>query len=719
MVGMSDADQTTSENEENSENKASSEEMPLSESSSFATQKVVKSPKSRSDGGVVKFKDIYSLKYEKRLPHLDNGPIQAFEAAGKTNKSMFVLVCEIHLTPRFRDSVIFSKNTEGALLKLVSSGKVYWPPEDKYKYIFIYEGNPGRPILEAPQNAALGMKADHVMKGFLKPIIGGLKALRDLDLYHGHVRLDNIYGINDEGGFDKVVLGDCLSLPPGYSQDATYQPVHKALAQPSGRGLGNISDDLYALGVCAAMLLRSADPTKNLSDREILELKLSQGSYMTLTNKDRFSGGILELLRGLLQDEPSQRWTMDEVLSWMEGQRLVPKQGIKRNRASRPIAMGDQRHYYAETLSMNIHDHQAEAVQLIESEAIDQWLGRSVEDTKKVENMEVAVRTAREYGRTTNYWDRLTCRVGVVLDPKQPIRYRGYSFFPDGVGHAMAEAFKERKDMNPFAHIINQQVVPFWRDLQTDTYLDVSAIALSFESCRSSLKQNQTGYGLERCVYMLCPESPCLSDTYDRFIIRDASDFLSALDELAEKRQMPKDVFDPHITAFLLVRNNRVIEPNLRELNSPEEYLRIFGVVKVLAAMQKHVGKYNNKALTRWAAEYAEPFFDRYHDKDMRDKKLEDLKKEKESGDLREIVAVLNDPKSLQKDTVDFKRSVRKYYKLKLESYKLEKELQERETYGMGAGREIAAIVSGFIGSIIVLVMTFIFFSGGDIIPGL
>lgn len=667
--------------------------------------------------GVVVFNDTYEILSHKRIPHLDNGPIKAYEAHSLSSKNMFAMVCENHLPARFRDSQVYLKNTEGGLLKYAASGKIYWAPDKIYRHVIIYEGIPGKPIIEKSKGIALGLKPDHVMRSFLQPVIDGLKTLRDLDLYHGHLRLDNIYGVTKEGSFDKVILGDCLSLPSSYTDHLIYLPAHKAVAQPSGRGIGSISDDLYALGVCAAMMLRSADPTKNITEREMVKLKLSQGSYMTLTNKDRFSGGILELLRGLLQDDPSQRWTMDEVLAWMDGQRLVPKHGIKRSKAGRPIALGDQKYYYAETLAMDMHENLPMAAQMIENDSLEQWISRSVEDSRRSEKLEAAIRTSREYGRTSYYWDRLVSRTSMALDPKQPIRYRGYSMFPDGIGTVMAESFALRKDMNPFIQIINQQVVPYWIDLQSDTQLDLSSLGMTFESCRNSLKQNQIGYGLERCVYLLAQEVPCLSEQYNKFLIRSASDFIDALEELAANNKMPRDIFDPHITAFLLVRENRVIDPFLSDLNSNESFRRILGTMKVLAAIQRQSDSAEYPNITKWAAKYIISFFDRYHDSKIREGKIEEIKKNKNKGDIRLFVQIMDDARALQKDANDFRQSIREYYQLKLESYKYETALSKGEKYGIDTGREIGALVSGFVASIIILIITFIFFSGGNVIP--
>ena len=80
------------------------------------------------------------------------------------------------------------------------------------------------------------------------------------------------------------------------------------MAEPSARSRGGVADDLYSLGVCVIFLLLGRNPVHELSTAEIVERKINQGSYAVLTSGARIQMNMMELLRGLLSDDPRERW---------------------------------------------------------------------------------------------------------------------------------------------------------------------------------------------------------------------------------------------------------------------------------------------------------------------------------------------------------------------------------------------------------------------------
>jgi hypothetical protein len=134
------------------------------------------------------------------------------------------------------------------------------------------------------------------------------------------------------------MVGEMLASPPGYFQPVLYETIERGVASPLGRGQGSFEDEMYSFGVLLAVLVRQHDPMEGLSDEEIILHKIDHGSFASLISKDRLPATILELLRGLLNDDAPQRWTIDDVLVWMDGRRVNPKQGLLvTNKASRPI----------------------------------------------------------------------------------------------------------------------------------------------------------------------------------------------------------------------------------------------------------------------------------------------------------------------------------------------------------------------------------------------
>src|SRR5690606_17890424 len=75
-------------------------------------------------------KDQVEILVTQRLPHLDQGPVQAYaaRAAGSPgNAPYFALICEPSLAPRGHKAGAFIALSNPGLVKLVSSGVLYWP----------------------------------------------------------------------------------------------------------------------------------------------------------------------------------------------------------------------------------------------------------------------------------------------------------------------------------------------------------------------------------------------------------------------------------------------------------------------------------------------------------------------------------------------------------------------------------------------------------------
>lgn len=651
-----------------------------------------------------------------RLPHLDKGPVKSYAARvkGEPHPLLFAMVCEPNLVPRSMDAPKYSAIISPCLAKLVSSGPVYWPPARAWRYCFLYVNNLGQPLLASGNmDAGLGWRQDHVMNAIIKPMINLLLDMRDSDFVHGCINPMNMFD-GGEKEPSKILLGDCLSGPPSFAQPALYEPIERAMCDQIARGRGTQIDDLYSFGVSLAVILRKKDPLQGMTDDEILREKIAHGTYTAVTGKDRFTGGILELLRGLLYDDPVQRWTIDDINIWMEGQRLTPKPSSKKKKAARPLLFNDNRYYRQSTLAMDLNKNQAEAVQMIDNGNLDQWITRSLEDGTVRGRVEQAIASAQEFGRGPGYWDRLLSRLSVALDPEAPLRFKSLNMHPEGIGYALADTFAQKKDIQPFMEIINQQLVTYWTASQTDIRIDIGSLVHRFDSCRAFMRQANAGYGLERCLYHLCPEAPCLSERLKKYYVRNPEDLMYAFEDISSDPNRPELFIDRHIAAFLSVKDRKDIDPYWSELNSDEFHRRILGNLKVLATIQKRSRMEMFPGITRWLSAIMEPVYERYHDQDMRKKMRDSVEKLKETGDIMKMAALFDDSETSQRDFLNFKIAMKEYADLRDEHAKLEGKMENPAVFGNEIGREVAAIVSGILAAVIILVFGFIYFVKKD-----
>ncbi|NBX66074.1 MAG: hypothetical protein EBQ96_03655 [Proteobacteria bacterium] len=666
------------------------------------------------------FGDSIEIDLSKRLPKYGNNFIGAYAAKsiGSDGREFIAYVCEPQFTPRNRMGPAVAAIANPALLRLVGSGLGKIIEHHTNRFVFIYENALGKPIADMDTGLTLGLKPDRVHERIVTPLLSVLKDLRDKDIVHGAIRATNLFDGGKEN-FDHVVLGECLSLPPSLAQPLIYEPPDRALAQPTGRGMGTNQDDLYSLGVTLALLMRTRDPMKGKSEADILQSKMQYGTYATLLNpEDHFPGGIVELLRGLLQDDRRQRWTVEDALVWLDGRRLSPKQGPKKLKAARPLTFSGKEYTYPGSLARDMFQRPAEAVQLVESGDIQQWIKRSLADEEMLTRFENAVKSAEEQGRSgPAYWDRLISRVGMCLDPEGPIRYKHIAVTGEGLATALAEAFVSNRDLAIYAEIFSGSLLQYWLTILTELNVDVSLLLTRFDTCRSYMRQPGVGFGLERILYYLNPDVHCLSPVVGRYYCRTPDEYIMALEDMAsDKGARPSRIMDRHTIAFLCAKDRKVAEPYLYDLASPEPYRYVMGTLQVLAAIQRYSKMTNLRNLSDWMADYIEPVFDRFHDRDVRRDLRKKVAEIRDKGDLPRLLSVLDNADLLRNDLNNFRKAMRDHRTLVIERNDLAARSKDIRNFGRREGRDSSVVVAGIIAALLIVGIIILYLNGARIL---
>jgi len=667
--------------------------------------------KSQLSGEVV-FNEDTTIYSGTRIPHYDKGPVKAYAARStKHAGNLFALICEDHLTPRTLKAGNYASIINQSLPRLVASGVAHWTPSGKEKYCFIYENTLGNPLMKDDLRGGMGMKPEHVMSAVIRPIISVLADMRDKDIVHGNIRASNIF----DGGvrnFERAVLGECLALPVSCHQPVLYEPIDRSLSSALGRGTGMPQDDLYSFGVSLAMLLRHHDPLEDAGDEEIIGRKMEEGTYSVLLGKDRLSGAILELMRGLLYDDENQRWTLDEVLVWLDGRRLSPKQTSRRAKAARPLLFNNEKYIRPELLARDLFKNVTEARQVIESGDMEQWLSRALEDKVATARFEKALQLSQEGEKGSGFAERLVSRVAIALHPEGPLRYKSIASSPDGVGVSLTEAYIMKRDLQTYVDFFMNYFITQWIDAQTSAVPDVSSLISKFDGARAYLRNKSLGAGLEKCLYSLNTELHCLSEKIAKFYVRTPEDLMRAYEKMSRMPGRPVMFMDRHIAAFLSVKDRKNIDPYLHDLNMPEPYRRILAEARVLATIQKRSNMEKFPGIAAWIVDNLDPVYERFHDRLLRVEIKKKVAQIQESGDLAKLVFLFDNPEIYQEDNNNFRRSMRKYHDLERESLEIEKELRDEATLGQDTGRQIAAVVAGILAAIIILATMFSAFGG-------
>lgn len=639
---------------------------------------------------------------DQRLEHLDQGTIKAFAAKTQDGTPCFSMICDRGLVSQAHLAIKYHSVNTPFLPKLMGFGTVYWTLENQERFVFVYENKLGKPAGQGQSGVGLGLKSDYVINTAMRNLVSLLKSLRDSAFVHGNIRLQNLY--DGQGtGLEKCMMGEMLSSPPGYFQPVLYETIERGTASLLGRGPGTFEDDMYSFGILLAVLVRQHDPMEGLTDEEIILHKIEHGSFASLISRDRLPANILELLRGLLNDDIQQRWTIDDVLVWMDGRRVSPKQGaVITTKASRPLDFLSQKFLRPSVLALKLPQDPSAGVPLIEGGELFLWLNRSLQDKETELRFEDAVELAKQQGTSGIYADRLAALVAVALKPNLPLMYRSLRFRPEALGRMLVNAVLTKKDLSPYIEQFQGNMIAFWAKYALVFGIDCGDVVTRTEMCRNFLRQTIIGYGLERCVYYLCPDAPCLSEKFSQYHVRTPEDLLMAFEKISHTSNRPTSFFDRHVVAFLSVRDKGTIDPYVPDLNSEQKFRQIGGALRVLAGIQKRAKLPPVPGVSAWVSEQLGTLADRFHDREERKKIKEQIQKLREKGDLSKLEALFDNYQALQADMRNFSQTMKIYQSLKKEYFNLQDALEHDAKFGFDTGRQMASLVSGVIAAIIV-----------------
>jgi hypothetical protein len=116
-----------------------------------------------------------------------------------------------------------------------------------------------------------------VAEWLIGPMVRILRDFEQLNLTHRAIHPTRI--TFDDLSFQSLNLGYGFLTPPGFLQPACYEPLQTCFAEPTARGAGHPSYDLYALGVTILSLFKDPRFLQPLSSADTNKRRLSEGSY--------------------------------------------------------------------------------------------------------------------------------------------------------------------------------------------------------------------------------------------------------------------------------------------------------------------------------------------------------------------------------------------------------------------------------------------------------
>ena len=652
----------------------------------------------------------YRIHPDQPIPALDApGGVKAYTTTDERGapKALFALVCRHDIAPRTDVLSQFSRFSRLPITAPLRWGVVYWPPEQARRFVIVMHQPGGERILPGPDATIEPWREDRVVRTVMHPLLPVFKELGGRLLTHRAIRADNLFFA--DAARESVVLGECFSGPPAIAQPSIYEPIDSAMSMPEGRGHGTPADDYYALGVTILVLLCGGNPVAHMTEQEVVEAKISKGSYAALVGDTRLSLPMVEILRGLLCDDEEERWRHDDVQLWLNGRHLSPKQALLPPKAARPFPFEEVEYTNAPALSNAMGHNWSAALTLIKDNELERWIRRSLSDDIRADAVGAATKAVIGIGGGTasSLEDRLLCRVIMALDSHAPLRYKQVAARIQGLATAFAVNYNDEQRRQVFAELIMHKLPQAWIQSQVHVRAELVAIAHTYDLIVMNLSKPRIGYGLERAVYSLNPGWPCQSPLLRQDYVADLAELLPALERLARDGKTERLPIDWHIAGFVSARMKSAPERAFGELTH-EENASVFnlGLVRLLAEVQQAAGPSRLPYLANWCADLLKPVVNNYRNRSRRDQMTKTLQDMAVKGSIPAMVALVDNPTRREADDEGFRRAKAEFAALVEQMNWLRNGGLTKPAIVKTSAREASSIVSSVIAAVTVLIIT-------------
>ncbi len=597
----------------------------------------------------------YRIMPSSLLSELDQPDAEAVIARDQRNPGdlLFARVCRPGGIPRVEIMDQLRHLQESNLMRPLEWGPVDWPGSDQHRFAVVFQRPDQGPLMASDKSKIKPMNSDDISRRILAPIILTLGYMKQRGLTHRAIRPDNIYYIGQAQ--NSIILGDCVTAPAASQQPVLFETIQSAMTSPNGRGGGLVCDDFYALGATILILSLGEYPVNDLDDDTLIAAKIAKGSYSALMSGHRPPFGLRELLRGMLSDDPLERWGLEELEQWFGGSLRRSVQQHQKKTVDRTFQFVGGEFRDCRVLAQAFGRNWESAYAAIRNSAFEKWLRRSAPDPALAEDVNSALQGDAEAGTRSGPNGRLVARVCMLLDPTGPIRYKGLSITCGGLGATLADAFyrKDQPEIQLIAECISTGTILDWfvaqsANIQATYEAEQSAI----KNVQQLLRHSGPGYGIERVLYVLNPHSPCLSPVLCGKYVALLRHLLSTLEQVVADRGSLPSLVDRHMAAFIASHIRRNIDRTLALLEGRkgDSIAGKLGMLSLFATLQAEFGPEGLPYLTEWLARELEPAINRFSSKRRRQQIVEKIENVARGGDLVALKNVIDNENMLRQD---------------------------------------------------------------------
>ncbi len=649
-----------------------------------------------------RLKDRYSLRCDQPLPRFSYGNVQAYAVTDdKTSDvKLYAVVCDPARPYRYRALKVLEALEHPHLVRLIDHGVVYVSAARECRYVIVFEQPEGRPLSEILREGR-NYNERTFTEQVLKPLGSVLATLDEQGISHCRVCPENVFV------GEKVTLGECIGEPSAFSRSFFYEPIERLLTSVQGAGGGTIKTDTFSMGVLAIDSLFSFDRLnlKEVNKDSYTGQVLSNGTYLTLTQGASFSDGFADFLIGTLNDSHEERWSMTQLNLWLGGKRFNLLKPSPPREANRPFEFDGEQFFSPRALAHSFFTKWETARSFVRDAKIDRWVEQALHKRELAEKVRRAINaTGGHDSKNPKQNNELLARIIAVLDPVGPIRLEHLAFNAGGIGLLISDAMrnKKQKELGLIRDAIDFDLLNFSAEVQSANSQsdDANDAVWKLQKNRHFLTLKGMGFGMERIMYDLNPNLPCLSSNLLNYHISTLPDMLYALDALAASKAQDLSFTDRHLAAFLASHASVMKEVMIKDLRHHAHLLQSPEVIVmvILAKAQEKSGIKQLKGLCYWAALRMLEMVKNIHSAQTRKMVCRDIATAAEHGHIGYVLQALLNMKVLNGDLMGFEQAQKTFHvnRIQIEELKNPKKTREKsESTGVTIASAISVLMLG------------------------
>jgi eukaryotic-like serine/threonine-protein kinase len=645
------------------------------------------------------------------LPDLNSPSAKAYAAQGtRGSTNMVALVTKPGEFARVEMTVNAAKIDSSAVVRYVDMDVAYWPDHGQQVPILLFERPAGVALLAQATDERPALNNELMFRQSVETLA---EALRDLYLSgcnHGRINLTNIFLRDPASG--SLQIGEYLSGAASQHQFHQYCTIEMAMADPQARGPASAAEDIYAVGVSLLHLQLGKLPGANLTREQLIALKIEKTSLMALSGGARIPSAYSELFRGLLADNTAERWALDDIAHWLGGRRTGSRPAGQLPKAQRGMELGGQSYSHVRLLAGAMTQNVDSAARQIEEGGLERWIRRTLGDETMAEKLTEAVASASAAQRGGSPAERVVTRAAITMDPPAPIRFRDLAVMPYGIGPLLAGQLVRGQSPRNLADLIAAQFIIHWANSQGSYGADQASLVQQFEGLRVLLDRPQHGFGIERVVYEIYPDCPCLSPMVAKAYPLSLKAVLIALETHAAgipENDTRSEPMDRHLAAYILSRYRRMNDrlfPLLAPNANPGQ--RAVAILSIMAELQRKFHPEPMPNTAAWLVGLLTPSMERFHNRNLRERVQRDVKRLAKRGELEPIWAAIDDGNVQKQDDDGFQLAQQQWVQLEMIARELSADSEGRNRALLQQGRQITAFVAALLAACAVVATAFI-----------